>query len=167
MKTCNKCERAFELSGFHRDARSKDGHSGRCKICAIAGSRAHYAEHKPPPKARKARDESTWAKNDPAKRREWDVRYAEKNADAIAERKKVWRESSDGRAYHRVYMRNLRKSHDIASYERSRRERLTDGVVRAYLSAHRGIKAEFVSERLLEAKRQHLRLVRLLKERRK
>jgi hypothetical protein len=33
MKTCKKCGEPKSISEFHRDKSSKDGRSGRCKVC--------------------------------------------------------------------------------------------------------------------------------------
>lgn len=46
MKQCSACKLKKLLGEFHKDASKKDGCSGTCKVCAIARTKAYYANNK-------------------------------------------------------------------------------------------------------------------------
>lgn len=45
-KWCSRCSETKALSDFHKNARSSDGHTHRCKECAKAIARAWHNEHR-------------------------------------------------------------------------------------------------------------------------
>lgn len=42
MKICNVCGANKEISDFHKNKNTKDGHSGTCKVCACARTTSHH-----------------------------------------------------------------------------------------------------------------------------
>lgn len=154
MKTCTKCEGIKPLSEFHLDKGARDGHSSSCKVCAIARSRAHYAHNKPAPKARKPAQPSLWARNDPAIRRKWQQKYEEAHRGELAVKRAAYQGTEESRAYQRAYAAKLRIE-------------LGDCYVRGQISIRSGLKHSEIPDALVGLKREHLRVVRLLKEEKK
>lgn len=81
MKACNTCLVYLPADKFHISRVEKDGHSGKCKACAIQASKAWYAANKE--RSVKARRDyysrnkskfkvraSLWAKKNPGRRKE-------------------------------------------------------------------------------------------------
>lgn len=65
MKTCSMCRQAKALSEFHKNKRTKDGHSSRCKECAKSVTRDWYSKNPERAKAsslqsRKNNPDSYW-----------------------------------------------------------------------------------------------------------
>ena len=81
MKCCHVCGESKSQSEFHRDKRNKDGLSGRCKVCAIAGARVWYAEHR----ERAADACKTWRASNPELVAAMRKRYKTKNRGKVNE----------------------------------------------------------------------------------
>lgn len=59
-KKCKKCELVLPLDGFHKDRKSKDGHSFYCKECNKAKAKSWYGENR---EKRRAYDKAYNAEN--------------------------------------------------------------------------------------------------------
>ena len=46
MKTCGNCKTEKELTEFHKNCESKDGHTSQCKVCRRAIKKIYYAANK-------------------------------------------------------------------------------------------------------------------------
>lgn len=60
-KSCGGCNQLLPLGEFHKNAKSKDGHSGRCKKCVKAYGASHYAANR----ERKLALSNAWRRNNP------------------------------------------------------------------------------------------------------
>lgn len=96
-KACTKCGVEKSLEDFHRDKRGKAGRSARCKECARANARKHYAQNSSDPEFMKRRREQVaralkrWrAKNTDSIKTYMDA-YREANRESIAEQSRRWR----------------------------------------------------------------------------
>lgn len=75
MKICTVCETPKDLSGFNKQARSKDGYSSYCRVCAnikVKKWRIENAEH----------------------RSRYEKQYNKDNAKDVAARTRNWRENN-------------------------------------------------------------------------
>jgi hypothetical protein len=46
MKICSNCKIEKELTEFHKNCESKDGHTSQCKVCRRAIKKIYYAANK-------------------------------------------------------------------------------------------------------------------------
>jgi len=51
MKTCTGCNKSKELTEFGKDAKRRDGHASRCKVCIKAYNKKHYQNNREKSKA--------------------------------------------------------------------------------------------------------------------
>jgi hypothetical protein len=170
MKTCSKCGECKAHDGFHADARNKDGRSNRCKVCAIKNAREHYANNKPPPKPRTKKPAELLAKNDPDRMAEYQRRWAEKvGRETLRARARAANKSQARRekntAYRKSYLQDPTNAEQEKANNRKRRERLSDGYLRAVLTAHgAGLRAAEIPQQLIDLKRESILLKRLGKQ---
>lgn len=86
MKKCSRCKQEKNYEGFYKDAKAKDGFNSICKLCRLQMDRDRR-------------------KNDPVwveKRKVQNSEFHYQNRDAIAERKKEWLNSENGKKLHRA-----------------------------------------------------------------
>lgn len=86
MKTCKKCNVEKPLSEFHKDKKLKDGHSNRCKECAIARAKEHYQSNREDAIAR----QKAWTEANRDKTREYSRRFYERNAERVREQNRAY-----------------------------------------------------------------------------
>ena len=85
-KLCHRCQKSYDPSGFHIDARNPDGLSATCRICANARRRERYAANP----ERKRAAVKKWRQANPDKKRAWDRAYYLANAERISARSKAY-----------------------------------------------------------------------------
>lgn len=152
MKRCSKCSDLKPLEGFHRCKNTADGLQSRCKECACDAARRYYQENIERQKVVKA----AYQKIHSEEHRRRSLAYVRRReAEDPAFRK---RRAEAQAAY--------RRRHPEASTEASNRAKkeLSDRYVAYVLRKSSGIEP---TPALIEAKRTHLRIKRLLKEMRK
>lgn len=86
MKTCKKCNEEKPLSEFHKDRKLKDGHSNKCKECAIARAKEHYQNNREDAIAR----QKAWSEANREKTREYSRRFYEKHSDRVKEQNRAY-----------------------------------------------------------------------------
>lgn len=101
MKKCTKCGVEKNLEEFHRNKKSKDGRTFKCKECVRFYSKSYRKENREKIKAYA----ESWRKDNPGYRRSyreankeklsvWEKAYYESNKEKIAEYAKKYRESN-------------------------------------------------------------------------
>lgn len=86
MKTCKKCNVEKPLSEFHKDKKLKDGHSNRCKECAIARAKEHYQSNREDAIAR----QKAWTEANRDKTREYSRQSYQRNLDSRREKNRAY-----------------------------------------------------------------------------
>lgn len=145
MKTCTKCGEAKDLGCFSLRSDGSGRPRSACKTCESARAKALYVYH---PRPLSTPEELV------QRRRRRHRQYERAHKAAARGRMQKWIANQSKEA--------LREA--SASRARSCAQKLTDGYVRAKLAEQSGVPRRFLPESLVEAKREHLRLVRLLKE---
>jgi hypothetical protein len=143
-KPCSKCKKVKDVSLFGRDSNYKNGYSARCKECLYAKGKA-YREANPTYKhdyymANKERSNTLSKKWDQANR-------ARKTATA-----KKLREA------------NAEQYREYANeWQTKERQELGDSYIRKTLSQYSTIGRADIPQYLVEAKREHIKLTRSIK----
>ena len=97
VKVCSSCkeEKPFEL--FRRLSRSKDGYTGRCKVCIGIKDKQSRNTWTDETRAKKRDQVSEWRAQHPEKVNQWRRDYYTRNADLELARIKKWREKNKDR----------------------------------------------------------------------
>lgn len=86
MKTCGRCKEIKELSEFHRNSNSRDGHASDCKVCARARAREWNSKNKDRANS-KSRE---WQKANRDRRKEYMTRYYAENREHLIATNSEW-----------------------------------------------------------------------------
>lgn len=157
MKTCSKCGESKAFSCFELRVDSPDGRRGVCKSCMrpqrLASSR-RYAVLNPDRKKKSFRE---WYARNADAQRERSRKYYAENSDSLRQKQtdRYWRNPEK--------YRRLSQESSLAAKKSARRE-LRDTYLRQVLSQGTAMKFSDVPDSLIEAKRVHLQIKRLLKE---
>ncbi|HTJ53627.1 MAG TPA: hypothetical protein VL443_29435 [Cyclobacteriaceae bacterium] len=93
MKICSRCKEEKDYDGFYKDKAAKDGFNSICKKCRLEMDRT------------RRESDIVWKE----KKKLQNIIYHEKNREAIAERKKAWLSSDEGKKSHRESTRKWKK----------------------------------------------------------
>lgn len=144
MKSCSKCGESKPLDAFHRDKSARDGHCSRCKECACAVT-AQWIKANP-----ELHLASRRRRKDAA--RAWNMEYHRRNRERIVEAKR------------RKYKEQASNDDSFKEKVKGFRKRAYDLMTRSYLAKTMRLPVGVLTKELEEAKRQQLRVLRLLKE---
>lgn len=152
LKTCCVCRRALPFSLFYREARRLDGLKPDCKQCDKEGRRRYVARHSEAVKSRLAG-------------------YYTENRDQISMQHREYRQShvDEDNARARAWaLANPKKRKAITRrHDQAKRDQLADSYVRYVIHRTTALPSHAIPQKLIEAKRAHLVLIRLLKEKQK
>lgn len=183
MKACSHCHTRKPADRFYRDRRSKDGLCSRCKECS---SKIAAAWCKANPDRRKSVHDAWRERNRDHVRRLMAEAY-KRNADKIKKRSAEWAKNHPGAVQEnrkRWVKINLNRIRQIKNawkkrnpeyskqYQAQQRETLSDAAVRRVLltmfwRAGVYVPARSIPAKLVNAKREQIKLLRLLKEKQK
>lgn len=104
-KQCSKCREVKPLSEFSKDTTKRDGHSSRCKRCAVAGALAWRQRNL---QARMAYEKQYYDTHRAAKKA-YAAQYRQTNLEAKRASEQRWREANRDkcRAYYRLHRERL------------------------------------------------------------
>lgn len=142
MKTCKKCLQPKALACFYSCKGNNDGLHGACKACMGATNKQWRVENKDAVRKYKRENHERILQRD----REW----VAKNIEKVREVARAWCAANPEK---------------INQYHSARRDTLGRSyVIRIIAGRNSGLKANQIPRELIEVKREHLRLVRLLRE---
>lgn len=98
MITCTKCFAEKPEADFHKDRKSSNGISRRCKECACLNSRKWNAENK----NRKREAGKNWAKENSERKREIDKQWRQDNAERKRENDRLYCENNSAKQVEKV-----------------------------------------------------------------
>lgn len=142
VKTCSKCDALKRLEEFNADARHSTGKRAICKACEAI--------------AREGKSAERWAKikaTPSLLQREMERRNSVRQKALAVRRAARWKRANPEK------VRKIRRKID----ER-RRGMLTDSYIRGQLAQATGLSCSNIPHSMVEAKREHWRLKRKLKE---
>lgn len=107
MKVCCKCKEEKEYDAFYRDKTAKDGYRYNCKQCCLEHDRE------------RRKKDPEWV----LKRKLQNRKYHFENREEIAQRKKEWFSSEEGKRSHRNSSRKWKKNNTLKVLAHSAVER--------------------------------------------
>lgn len=152
LKKCLRCLEDRPRTSFYMDKSRKDGLGSYCKECALIKSKKWYLEN-----TDKAKENNkNWVKNNPEKnlaiKKRWDQENTEsRRIGAIARRSSILDNASK--------WRKINKDKVAARYYK-RRDLLTN----SYVALVMRMKVSECPAELISAKRVHIQIMRLIKE---
>lgn len=176
-KTCNICRVEKPITDFHKSKSQKFGVTSICKICACAKAKEWKLNNpdkvlinrKKPTEVLKNRERAKeWAKNNPEKYKERQDKYRIENADALKAKKSNYqKENWDARKnYHKKWC-NKNQKH-VRTYCKTQlarsRKNLDDWYIRSMLSQNSTLKSSDIPQGLVEAKKEQIKIKRLINE---
>lgn len=153
MKRCSKCGEVKALGEFwdNKTSRSRDKKCTYCKICSLMVTKEWRIKNKTRVKELKKRDYEKHRE----KREETRAVWIKNNRERYAEQIKLWRKNNI--EYARAQVRRINR---LAT------ENLDDGYVKDLLK-HQGVSSANITKELLEIKREHVKLKRIVNKLRK
>jgi hypothetical protein len=97
MKICSKCKEKKGYDSFYKDKKAKDGYNGICKSCRLEMDR------------NRRKNDPDWVE----RRRLQNKCFHENNRESIANRKKEWIQSPNGKLSHRKSSLEWKKKNRI------------------------------------------------------
>ncbi|MBP8242866.1 MAG: hypothetical protein KAX36_10835 [Thermoflexales bacterium] len=160
MKTCTKCGVAKGLECFHRQAKGKYGLRPDCKPCHIDDVRNYIATHRESVNKRL----NEWEKNNREKRRQIVKKSNEKRLDQIRDRDRKYRAINAERIREQARARYKSDKSKVKRGNARQVAELSDAYV-SNLIANNNFSAKLVPKELIEIHRVHLKIKRLLRQR--
>lgn len=145
LKTCSKCKQELPVTAFHKNRSRPDGLRTYCKFCHCATNRKWSNEN--PEKVRATR--KICVNNNPEKYRITKESWKKANLEKVTNYKRKWEKNNPEKT-------RLNQS--------KKAKELRDGYIVYILNKTYGLTRELIPQELIEAKRAHLQLVRILKE---
>jgi len=133
-KICLKCGKEKPLNDFHKKFENKDGFNSRCKIC----------------------------------RNEYGRKYRKKNQIKLISYNKLYREQNQD--YYLKYKKKYREQNQDKIFEYNKKygkqniDKIKDNYIKRLLYGNSGIKFQDITSELIEAKREQIKLFRLIKQ---
>ncbi len=146
-KLCTQCKESKPLLAFFRDKSRKDGYAHRCKECSKTNYAAWYQDNKERVSKRQA---------------DWHLANRERSLARSAAWRNSHREHIQARdaAYYKAHQQQKRESSRARSKQGA--EQLSDTYVRQVLTDGTSLRYRDVPQSLVDAKREHLRVIRAL-----
>lgn len=176
-KTCNICRVEKPITDFHKSKNQKFGVKSFCKKCACAKTKEWKLNNpdkvlinrKKPTEVLKNRERAKrWAKNNPEKYKENQDRYRIENAKELKALKSIYqKETRKERLVSHKKWRDKNNSH-VRDYNKRQlaksRENLDDWYIRSMLSQNSTLKSSDIPHELVEAKKEQIKIKRLINE---
>lgn len=179
MKQCRQCLQFFALDGFHHDKRSKDGHMSICKSCN-KNKVKEWAKNNPDKVKLQSKRQNKELANARSRKykasekgkkteKEYRKKYYAENKDQIKKKLKKWW-SENYKTKMPIYSRrHYEKNRDALCLKSSIISKidsleLSDKYVALVISKSIGVSKELFTQEMIDAKRLHLQIYRLLKE---
>ena len=174
-KRCSKCGEVKAVGEFYRNQRERDGHSRRCRVCALQDSNRRRKEN--PEKVREA--QSKYKKKNREKLKVQGAAYYKKNQErcrkARRDRRKAdikkalkaerkWATNNREKRLSQARRRHKENPERRRATARKIRAKLSDGYVASHIRLATGLKTSQIPQSVIDCKREYIRLIRLLKE---
>jgi len=171
VKTCKKCGESKGLDAF-------SGARSECKACVAKYDAKYYAENPEKERARKAKyyaenpekeraRKAKWRAENPEKERAIQAKYRAENLEKVRARDAKYYAKYRAENPEKVRARDAKYRAENVEKERANYAKYYASMTDGYVAAKLGFPVKKVPPQLIELKREHLRLVRLLKEKTK
>ena len=152
-KLCNKCYKEKELTAFHKNRSSKDGHQTFCSACKSKSDREYREKNKDSLKVKKSE-------------------YYYRNREAILVKSKKWWDEGGSKICAEYHRHKLETDEEYRArafnysnlWKKRQKEILSDYYILELILKGNGLEREDIPQELIEAKRQHIQLKRNLQD---